>query len=215
LLKYADVLEVGVPFSDPLADGEVIQNASKIAIESDFKTQDAFKIIKEANKNFQKPIVILCYLNTVLQYGVGQFAKDATNAGVRAILMPDLPPEEADVVRGEMQKNHIELVNIISTNTPIERVKHIDSITNSFLYFVSKPSITGVSGQSISDETIEKINQFKSFIANPLYIGFGVSSKDQIAQYAKTKADGFIIGSKLITLEDKNKMIEFLNSICI
>jgi tryptophan synthase alpha chain len=215
LLKYADVLEIGIPFSDPLADGEVIQNASKIAIENGFKTRDTFKIIQEANKDFQKPIVILCYFNTVLQYGVENFAKDAQSVGVNALLLPDLPPEEAGDIQKTMQKNNIELVNIISTNTPTERVKYIDNITNSFLYFVSKPSITGANNQPILEETIEKINQFKSFVKNPLYIGFGISSKDQVLQYSKTKADGFIIGSKLIMLDDKNKMIEFLNSICI
>ena len=92
LLKYADVLEIGIPFSDPIADGVIIQNANKIAIKNGFKTKDLFSIIKNANKEFQKPVVILCYFNIVLQYGIENFMQEAKESGVKAILIPDLPP---------------------------------------------------------------------------------------------------------------------------
>ena len=212
LLKYCDLLEVGIPFSDPSADGKVIQNASKVAIENGFKTSDVFDSIKVANKDFLKPIVILCYLNTILQYGVGNFLQSCQECGVNALVIPDLPPEEVSILQGN--KNHnIELVFIISTNTSIDRVKFIDSISNSFIYFVSKPSITGLNNEKISQETINCINSVREITTNPLYIGFGVSNKKQVKEYRQTKADGFIIGSKIVSINSDNELELFLQEI--
>lgn len=205
LLEYCDILEIGIPFSDPIADGVVIQNASKIAIENGFNTENTFEIIKKANQKHQKPVVILCYLNTILQYGIEKFMKAAKESNVNAVLIPDLPPEESEIIKKYL--NGIEIIYIISTNTSIERIKYIDNISNSFIYFISKPSVTGISEKNVEESTIKFINEIKFTITNPLYIGFGISNLEQIKQYSQTSADGIIIGSKLISL-DSSELIE-------
>jgi tryptophan synthase alpha chain len=213
LLEYCDVLEIGIPFSDPSADGPIIENAAKIAIENGFNTSDLFYCITKANEKFKKPIVILCYFNTVLQYGIEKFCQNANTAGINAVLIPDLPPEESELVKQHFDKYNIELVYIISTNTSIERIKYIDNISNSFIYFISKPSITGITNNEIPQETLDLIDKIRNLITNPLYIGFGISNKEQIKQYFKTKADGFIVGSKLISFDKNEELSMFLNSI--
>ena len=211
LLKYADVLEVGIPFSDPIADGVVIQQASKTAIEAGFKTSDVFEIITKANHNFKKPIVILCYLNTILQYGVESFVKQASLSGVKTLLVVDLPPEEIDIIKKHCDFYNLSISLIITTNTSIERVKFIDSICNSFLYFVSKPSVTGGREELVCEKTLNYINLVKQFVQNPVYVGFGISNKSQVLEYSKTKVDGFIVGSKLISLRYNDKIESFLS----
>lgn len=197
--EYADILEIGIPFSDPSADGSIIQNASQVAIQNDFNTSDVFDIISKVNTD--KPIVILCYLNTIMQYGIDKFMKDSLDVSVKAILCPDLPPEHRSMLTKYADKHSIDIAHIISTNTPIERVRFIDNIVNSFIYLVSKPSITGGNGD-IPHETIDYINKIKQIIKNPLYIGFGISERDHINKIKNTDIDGFIIGSKIISLKN-------------
>jgi tryptophan synthase alpha chain len=196
--KYADILEIGIPFSDPSADGVVVQSASQVAIQNGFNTSDVFDVISKVKAN--KSIVILCYLNTTMQYGIEKFMKDASNVSVQAILCPDLPPEHRKMLTKYADKYNIDIVHIISTNTSIERVKFIDSIVNSFIYLVSKPSITG-GNSDIPQETIDYINKIKPIVKNPLYIGFGISNRDHINKIKSTDIDGFIIGSKIISLK--------------
>lgn len=197
LEEFGDILEIGIPFSDPSADGEVIRNASQIAIQNGFNTKDVFDIIKTINT--KKPIVILCYLNTIMQYGIHKFMQEASIVGIKTILCPDLPPEHRNILAQDASLYGIDIAHIISTNTPIDRVIFIDKLVNSFIYLTSRPSITGMQND-IPNETLEYINKIRPMIQNPLYIGFGISTRQHIETISKTKLDGFIIGSKIISL---------------
>lgn len=197
LLKYCDILEVGIPHSDPIADGIVIQNAHQMAIKNGFHTKDLFIFLEKLQSN--KPIVLLLYFNTILQYGIEEFIISCAKYGVNALLIPDLPPEHRNYIDSLLKQHNIHLVFIISTNTSMERVKFIDEISDYFIYFICKPSITGEKSD-IEQETLDFLVKIKTFVKNDIFAGFGISNKMQIEKLSKAGADGVIIGSKLVNL---------------
>lgn len=207
LMEYCDIIEVGIPHSDPIADGSVIQNAHRVAIENGFQTGDIFTFLEQLNA--QKPVVLLTYLNTILQFGVENFANSAKKNGVNAILVPDLPPEHCELIRPIFAEKNIKIIFIISTNTPLERVKYIDEISDYFIYFVCKPSITGVQND-IEAETLEFLKNIKTFVKNPIFAGFGISNKAQVEKLSLSGADGFIIGSKFVNMNS-----EEIRGVCV
>jgi tryptophan synthase alpha chain len=211
LEKHADILELGIPFSDPVADGTTIQQASKTALEGGMNTDKAFELIKRLNT--KKLIVLLIYLNIILGYkSQEEFFKQAFDAGVCGIVVPEISLENASIIEPTARKYGISLIYIISTNTPIERVLEVDRRTDAFIYFVSKPSITGVK-MEVETQTLTHISSLRKTLKSPLVVGFGISSKTDIEQLYAAGADGAIIGSKLISLETAHKVSQFLNGL--
>jgi tryptophan synthase alpha chain len=196
----ADIIEIGIPFSDPVADGPTIQASNKIALDNGMNLHLLIEQVKEIRKTVSIPIILMGYLNPVLQYGVEKFVKDAAAAGVDGLILPDLPLDEYS----ESYKELIDasgLVNtfLISPTTSEERIRKIDAATNGFIYAVSSSSTTGAQQGFSSEQELyfKKLQGMK--LANPFLIGFGVSNRqtfDAVCKYAS----GAIVGSAFINL---------------
>jgi len=213
MAHHADILELGLPFSDPLADGPTIQAAVNRSLEAGTNTHKCLKQIAEIRTAFpDKPIGLLVYLNLVLQYGINQFFKDCKKAGVDSVLIPELPVEEIAIVKTAAADNEIDLVFLLSTNTPQTRREQIYQHSGGFVYTVSKPSITGAKSD-LTDDTLKLVTELKSQTQLPLCVGFGISTPAHIQALKDAGADGAIIGSELINIY-QNDGLAALNSFC-
>ncbi len=190
-----DILEIGMPFSDPLADGPVIQNSSQQALKNGVTLHIIFHQIKQIRKQSEIPIVLMGYLNPVLRYGVEKFFHDAYSAGVDGLILPEVPLEESSQYRALADKYSIALIQLVTPTTPSGRVTLLDQATRGFLYCVSA---TGVTGHTGSESVIRKhVERIKTLAKNPILVGFGIQSPQQAAMVARY-ADGVIIGSAFI-----------------
>lgn len=217
--KNADILELGIPFSDPVADGPVIQEADNIALKNGSTTKKAFEVISEIRKFFpDKPIGLLVYFNLILGFGIEKFFKACQKNGVDSILIPEIPVEELNrkienkTIKDMSKKYNINLVFLISTNTPQDRRLKIYKESNTFIYVVSTPGITGVK-KDLKSDTKKMIKNLKKETKIPICIGFGVSSPEHVKNLKKEGADGVIIGSKLFEIYKKNG-IDKLEKFC-
>lgn len=192
----ADIIEVGVPFSDPLADGPVIQRAMERALKSGTTLKGVLKTVEGFKRRHKVPVVLMGYCNPFWAYGIEKFSKDAKTAGVDGVLTVDLPPEEADEFIGLLKREGIVSIFLATPVTDERRLKIIGRYAQGFLYFVS---VTGVTGerQALSEDILDKIREVKRRIKLPLALGFGVSSPDIIRQFSSS-VDGFVVGSALV-----------------
>ena len=198
-----DIIEIGIPFSDPIADGPTIQYSNNVALHNGMNLSLLIKQVVELRKYSDKPIVLMGSFNPILQFGVDNFCKEAKNADINGFIFPDLPIEVyAEQYADIFKQNQLASIFLVTPETSDERVKLISSLTEGFIYLVSSSAITG--GELKIDQ--EKINYFKrvkSLVApKPILVGFGVNSKDifhQICEYT----DGAIIGSALIRSLEK------------
>lgn len=211
-----DMIEIGLPFSDPLADGPTIQASSTEALKNGMTTEVLFKQLKDVRKTVSIPLIIMGYFNPMLQYGVEAFCKKCQEIGIDGLIIPDLPVD----VYNEQYKSTFEkygLINVflITPQTSIERIKFIDSISNGFIYMVSSASVTG-SSKGFGDT---QTNYFKRIadiqLNNPQIVGFGINNNDTFTQ-ATTYAKGAIIGSafiKHLSNNGVNKIEDFISSV--
>ena len=198
--KGIDMIEVGIPFSDPLADGPVIQSAGTVALKNGMTVKKLFAQLKEIKNEVQLPLVLMGYLNPIMHYGIEAFFKSCVESGVSGTIIPDLPFDDyLKVVKPIADKYDVRVIMMITPETSAERVRFIDEHTNGFIYMVSSASVTGA--QSHFNESkvayFERINAMN--LKNPRMIGFGISNK-QTLQSAQANAAGAIIGSKFVTL---------------
>ena len=211
-----DMIEIGLPFSDPLADGPTIQNSSTAALKNGMTTEVLFKQLKDIRKSVSIPLIIMGYFNPMLQYGVEAFCKKCQEIGIDGLIIPDLP---VNVYHDEYQAvfEKYDLINVflITPQTSVERINFIDSISNGFIYMVSSASVTG-SSSGFGDE---QTNYFKRIanmnLKNPQVIGFGISDNKTFTQ-ATNYAKGAIIGSafiKHVSTEGINTIDKFVKSI--
>jgi tryptophan synthase alpha chain len=213
IAAHADILELGLPFSDPLADGPTIQAAVNRSLEAGTNTHKCLEQITAIRSEFpSKPIGLLVYLNLVLQYGINQFFTDCKKAGVDSVLIPELPVEEINLVKDAASESEIDLVFLLSTNTPQNRREQIYQHSGGFVYTVSKPSITGAK-TDLTDETLTLVTELKTQTDLPICVGFGISNPEHIQALKKAGADGAIIGSELINIYQKEGL-EALNVFC-
>ncbi len=194
----ADIIEVGVPFSDPLADGPVIQATSKIALENGVNTDIVFQSIARIREKSSTPIAIMTYFNTVYHYGVEKFLKNAENSGVNGVIIPDLPPEEFDIYKNYFNGTNIDNIMFASLTSGKERLKVVAEKSRGFIYCVSVKGVTGIRN-SINPEIIRFLKDLKKITKLPLALGFGLSNKEQVMK-VKDYCDGVIIGSKILSL---------------
>lgn len=213
----ADFLEIGFPYSDPVADGPVIQKSSQKALENGMTIPLLFKQLKELRQRVSIPVLLMGYVNPVLQYGVENFCSSCAEVGVDGVIVPDLPMYEyEELYRGCFEKHHISNVFLVTPQTSAARIRKIDSLTNGFIYLLSSSSTTG-KNLAVSTDTEGYFLRIQAMqLKNPAMIGFGISDKasfDKAAQYTR----GAIVGSAFVKLlEQENaldKIPEFIRSL--
>lgn len=196
-----DVLELGVPFSDPMADGPVIQRSSERALQAGTTLGKILSTVKKSRKTSALPILLMGYLNPILAYGVEKFFKDAKTSGVDGTLIVDLPPEEGETVRQAAKKNGVSLVYLLTPTSDETRINLVNRKGSGFIYYVSLTGITGAKLKSgaLSHGPLKNILQ-KSKL--PVCVGFGIKNAAQAKEVAKL-ADGVVVGSALVHLLEK------------
>jgi tryptophan synthase alpha chain len=193
----ADLIELGVPFSDPMADGPVIQLASERAIEKQVSLESVLKMVKAfRQKDNTTPVVLMGYMNPVERYGRASFPGDAVAAGVDGLLLVDCPPEERSDLGVALRETGLDGICLVAPTTTRERVKSIASQASGFIYYVSLKGITG-SGQLDSPELSEPIRQIREFSDLPVAVGFGIKNAGMAVKVA-AYADAVVIGSALV-----------------
>ncbi|MBQ9637483.1 MAG: tryptophan synthase subunit alpha [Prevotella sp.] len=195
-----DMIEVGMPFSDPLADGPVIQNAGTIALKNGMTTDKLFQQLESIKEQVTIPLVWMGYLNVVMHYGYERFFKRCVEVGISGVIIPDLPFQDyLDVVKPLADRYDLRVVMMITPETSEERIRFIDEHTDGFIYMVSSASITGAQSQ-FGDAKIEYFRHIDGMnLRNPRMIGFGISNRQTLLS-AQQHAAGAIIGSKFVTL---------------
>lgn len=195
----ADIIELGMPFSDPLADGPTIQHSSEVAIQNGITMERIFDMVREVRKQSEIPIVLMGYLNPLLHFGVEKFFQNASEAGVDGLILPDVPVEESTVVGEYSDRYNVPLIYLVAPNSTDERMRLVDEKSSGFVYCVSVTGVTGArKGNEVSDSVakfIERVN--RNIKKNPVLIGFGISSHEDAIRISKN-ADGFVVGSALI-----------------
>lgn len=191
-----DLLELGIPFSDPLADGATIQAAAGRALAAGASVPGILKLVAEIRKSSQIPIVLFAYLNPVYIYGFEKFQKDAAAAGADGLLLLDLPPQEASR-NDELASTHgLKSIRLIAPTTPPERLKEITGAAEGFIYYVSREGVTGEQS-SLSTDIAERVEAIRALTVVPVAVGFGISNPEQAATVAGL-ADGVVVGSAIV-----------------
>ncbi len=198
----ADILEIGIPFSDPIADGNVIQKSSRIALNNGITIPATLEYVRQIRTASAKPIILMGYANPILAYGKERFAEDAAASGVNGLIIPDLPLDEQNVFLGDCY-NELDIISLIAPTTPVKRIKLIDNTSKGFVYCVSVNGITGRnSNKEINDGYLKTIKE--NVTKNKAMIGFGISNTND-AEKVIPFCDGIIVGSAIIkTLLEEN-----------
>jgi tryptophan synthase alpha chain len=198
-----DILEIGVPFSDPTADGPVIQAASQRALKAGTTLEGVLDLVTEVRKVSEIPIVLFGYFNPIFAYGVQKFAGAARRAGVDGVLVVDLPYEEAKELRIYTDAVDIDFISLIAPTTGKERLVKIAADAIGFLYYISITGITGTAAPKINNIKTE-VNKIRRITKLPIVVGFGISTPQQAREIGRF-ADGVVIGSAVVRLIDENK----------
>lgn len=201
----ADIIEIGVPFSDPIADGPIIQAADSRALSAGTTPQTILSIVKEAKKRFDVPIVLLSYYNILFRMGLENFMKEACKHRVDGLIVPDLPIEEAAEYKATAEKQGINTIFLATPSTSISRLEAILSFTSGFLYLVSVFGVTGARDR-ISQLTTETIRRLHPYTVKsvPLAVGFGISKPEHVGTVIGCGAEGAIVGSAFVKIVEDN-----------
>jgi tryptophan synthase alpha chain len=213
-----DILELGVPFSDPLADGLTNQLAAQRALESGFSGNDVFNLVKSIREYSEVPIVLYTYYNLIFSQGIEAYVRKAKEAGVDGFLTLDLPPEEAGDLCKVCEEQDIKNIFIIAPTTSDERMKVISKSASGFIYYVPRTGVTGVSDR-LSSGIGENVQKIKTHTKLPVVVGFGISTREHVKEVARS-SDGVVVGSALVNcigeeLEDQNRMIDRLRETAV
>ena len=203
VLAGADIIELGVPFSDPMADGPVIQRASERALAQKTNTDDVFNIVKDfRDKDKITPVILMGYLNPIEIMGYKKFVEKASKVGVDGLIVVDLPPEESADLQEALKLHDIDQIFLLSPTTIGDRLNKICKAASGFLYYVT---ITGITGQkSANIEELKKIiPSIREYSKLPIVAGFGIKDKKDVFEICKT-ADGAVIGSSIVNIIEKN-----------
>lgn len=208
----ADALEIGFPFSDPVADGKTVQNADIRAFNSGTTVQTCFKFLEELREYTDKPFGLLIYYNLIYKYGIDSFYKKLNDLGVNAVLVADLPPEESGDALDASKKYGVEEIFIAAPSTNNDRLKLITEYASGFIYTVSVMGTTGARTK-VEHNTKDMIKRMRSHTDMPLCVGFGISKPEHVKEVISSGADGAIVGSAIINiiasnLDDREKMLK-------
>ncbi|NLF39569.1 tryptophan synthase subunit alpha [bacterium] len=192
----ADVIELGIPFSDPLADGKINQEAAERALKNNVSLGDVIALVRDLRRETQVPLIFFTYLNPVFQYGYERFAAHAAEAGVDGVLALDVPPEEAAPLKQALDARDMRMIFLVAPTSTDERIARIAAMASGFIYHVS---LTGVTGEraAIAADLGENIARIRAATALPIAVGFGVSKPEHVAAIAKL-ADGVVVGSAIV-----------------
>ncbi len=192
----ATIIELGVPFSDPMADGPVIQRASERALKHGFGMQEVLEVAGSAREKIATPIILFTYFNPLLQFGLQRLAIAAKRAGIDGVLVTDLIPEEAGDFASEMRANELDLIFLVAPTSTDTRLKLIAEHASGFIYAVSRAGITG-ERSTVSNEAERLVNRVRGFTSLPVAVGFGISTKSQVADVQRY-ADAVVVGSAIV-----------------
>jgi len=199
----ADMVELGIPFSDPLADGPIIQEASRVAIENGATIRWILKTVKEIRSKSSIPLVLMGYINPIIKYGINKFLTECKNVGVDGLIVPDLPPEEADEFLKLSKENEISLILLVAPNTSNERIKFISTLAGDLIYCVS---ILGITGSDSSNNNLEKyLKRVEENSICPFVVGFGISTREDVKKINQY-SHGAVIGSAIIKQFNENEL---------
>jgi len=211
----ADLLEVGIPFSDPIADGPAIQGAMQRALRSKFKIGDTFSLISSLRgRGIEQPIVVMSYYNPILRMGIEKFCSRLSESGGDGLLVVDLPPEESSALDEAAKSEDIDVIRLIAQSTGDDRLEYILSGASGFVYVVSVSGITGAR-DSLPDSAISLLRRVAAKTNLPVALGFGISRPKQVREAIEAGASGVIEGSRLIqiyaeSLEDRSKSLDMV-----
>jgi tryptophan synthase alpha chain len=194
----ADLIELGVPFSDPVADGPTIQKAAARALEAGATLKKILELVATLRLRTKIPLILMSYCNPIYAIGLKEFFKEARRVGVDGLIVPDLPVEEGTEFASLAKRHRIDLVFLVAPTTPPDRTQKILSLSEGFIYYVS---LTGITGAALTDRSsVQKpIQQIKSMTATPVAVGFGISTPEEAKEIAQA-ADGIIVGSALVKI---------------
>lgn len=201
----ADVIELGVPFSDPLADGPTIQAAAQRALEGGTTLHTVIDLVSDLRKSTQIPIILMTYYNPVFKYGDEKFITDACSAGVDGIIVPDLPPDEAGNIINLARKRPFDTIFLLAPTSTEARIKKVCHASRGFIYYVSITGITG-SKLSLDPEIDAHIKSIRAVSDTPVAVGFGISTPEEAAMVARF-ADGVIVGSAIVKIINESDEI--------
>ena len=194
----ADIIELGVPFSDPIADGPVIQQAAGRALRSGTTLKKILATVTALRARTQLPLVLMTYYNSLLQYGERAFCADARQAGVDGVIVPDLPPDEAASLRALAQEGGLDVIFLVAPTSPAKRQASIARLSRGFIYYIS---LTGITGAKLTDkfDVEKKVREIRRYSKTPVAVGFGITTPEDTRQVASF-ADGVIVGSALVKI---------------
>jgi tryptophan synthase alpha chain len=200
--RGVDIIELGVPFSDPIADGPTIQAASERALKNKVSLRDVLRLVKDIRKRVKIPLVLLTYYNPVYRYGLEKFTRDAVKAGVDGVIIPDLPPEEGKELKSYAQRAGLDTIFLIAPTSTPERIKLIAENSTGFIYYVSLTGVTGVRNK-LTGKVKPTLRKIHCLTKKPVAVGFGISSPRQVREIASF-AEGVIVGSAIVKKIEEN-----------
>ena len=210
--RGADIIELGVPFSDPVADGPVIQASSERALKRGTKLKDIIKLVKRLRSSTEIPVVLMGYYNPVLKYGLKKFVSDCAGSGVDGVIIPDLPPDEAEDLIAEAKKRDFATIFLLSPTSTPDRIKIVSKKSKGFIYYVSLTGITGARA-NLPKELSSRVRLIKRYSNKPVCVGFGVSRPEQVREIARM-AEGVIVGSAIVKeIEKDAKRKDFIRRV--
>jgi len=208
-----DIIELGIPFSDPLADGATIQKASYHALQQGITPQICLEAAHQLRQKITTPLVFMSYYNPVLSFGLEAFCQASTKAGIDGLIIPDLPPEEGAELEASAKKFNLDLIYLLAPTSTEGRISLVAKKSHGFIYLVSLTGVTGAR-QSLPPELEDFVNRVRQRTRKPLCVGFGVANPEQAKRAARI-ADGVIVGSRLIQLIDDDATLSSLKSFAL
>jgi tryptophan synthase alpha chain len=199
----ADIVELGVPFSDPIADGPIIQSAYNRALRKGVTLAKVIQLVKRVKRSISIPVILLSYYNLIYKYGVKRFVEEAKESGVEGVVVPDLPPEEAEELTSSAKRADFSVIFLLAPTSTNERVNLISSVSEGFVYYVSLTGVTGVR-ESLVSHLRANLTRIKKLCKKPVAVGFGISNPAQAKKVARM-ADGVIVGSAIVDIIAKNQ----------
>ncbi len=206
----SDIIELGIPFSDPLADGATIQKASYKALQNSTTPETCLQAAAEIRKRITTPLVFMTYYNPVLNYGLEDFCRSCMKAGINGLIVPDLPPEEGTQLEKTTRKNDLDLIYLLAPTSTEARISAVAERSSGFIYLVSLTGVTGAR-DTLSPELESFVKRVRQKTKKSLCVGFGISSAAQAQRVAAT-ADGVIVGSRLVQLIEEDNTLASLKT---
>jgi len=211
--RGADVIELGIPFSDPLADGPVIQRATQRALAAGVSLPRVLELVREMRGEVSVPLVFLTYYNPILAFGLKAFCQTSVEAGIDGVIVADLPPEESGPLRAEAMAAGLDLVHLVAPTSTPERMRKIARASEGFVYMVSLTGVTGERTALATEELAQQLRALRAITTKPVCVGFGIGTPEQAALVGQL-ADGVVVGSAIVRLVERHaSSAELLNRV--